>query len=111
MPDLRRPSDHAPLTVSIAIEEEHIHMIKQTITKNSKEEKEFIKKLEEKISSTDTSNICQEHTEQKRSDPEWSGITLEWKGVNNKNREQPWPQLMHCASIFCRMCSCIFQED
>jgi len=32
-------------------------MIKQTITKNSKEEKEFIKELGEKISSTDTSNI------------------------------------------------------
>jgi len=32
-------------------------MIKQTITKNSKEEKEFIKELEEKISSTNISNI------------------------------------------------------
>ena len=57
MPDLQRPSDYAPLTVSIAIEEKHIHIMKQTITKNSKEEKEFIKELEEKISSTDTSNI------------------------------------------------------
>ena len=25
--------------------------------------------------------------------------------------EQPWPQLMCCASIYCRMCGCIFQED
>jgi len=57
IPDLQRPSDHAPLTVSIATEEEYIHMMKQTITKNSKEEKEFIKELGEKISSTDTSNI------------------------------------------------------
>jgi len=32
-------------------------MIKQSITKNSKEEKEFIKELEEKISSTNISNI------------------------------------------------------
>jgi len=32
-------------------------MIKQTITKNSKEEKEFIKELEEKISSTNIFNI------------------------------------------------------
>ena len=31
--------------------------MKQTITKNSKEEKEFIKELEEKISSTNISNI------------------------------------------------------
>jgi len=53
IPDLQRPS----LTVSIAIKEKHIHMMKQTITKNGKEEKEFIKELEEKISSTDTSNI------------------------------------------------------
>ena len=57
IPDLWRPSDHVPLTVSIAIKKEHIHMIKQTITKNSKEEKEFIKELEEKISSTNISNI------------------------------------------------------
>ena len=57
IPDLRRPSDYASLTVSIAIKKEHIHMMKQTITKNSKEEKEFIKELEEKISSTDISNI------------------------------------------------------
>jgi len=57
MPDLQKPLDYAPLTVSIAIEEKHIHMMKQTITKNSKEEKKFIKKLGKKISSTDTSNI------------------------------------------------------
>jgi len=57
MPDLQRSSDYAPLTISIAIEEKQIHMMKQTITKNSKEEKEFIKELGEKISSTDTSNI------------------------------------------------------
>ena len=25
--------------------------------------------------------------------------------------EQPWPQLVHCASIYCRMCGCVFQED
>ena len=26
-------------------------------------------------------------------------------------REQPWPQLVCCASICCCVCSCIFQED
>ena len=36
---------------------------------------------------------------------------LEWKGVDNKSGEQPWPQLMHCALIFCCICGCIFQED
>ena len=25
--------------------------------------------------------------------------------------EQPWPQLVRCASIYCRMCGCVFQED
>jgi len=40
-----------------------------------------------------------------------SGITLEWKGVDNKVGEQPWPQLVRCASICCRVCGCVFQED
>ena len=52
-----------------------------------------------------------DHVEQEWNDLEWSGITLEWKGVDNKSREQPWPQLMCCASISCHMCGCIFQED
>jgi len=46
-----------------------------------------------------------------RSDPEWSRITPEWKGVDNKNGEQPWPQLVHCASICYHVCGCIFQKD
>ena len=40
-----------------------------------------------------------------------SGITLEWKGVDNKVGEQPWSQLVCCALICCRTCGCIFQED
>jgi len=28
---------------------------------------------------------CQGHAEREWSDPEWSGITLEWKGVDNKS--------------------------
>jgi len=55
--------------------------------------------------------LCQGRAEWKRSDPEWSEITLEWKEVNNKVREQPWPQLVHCALICCHMCGCIFQKD
>ena len=31
--------------------------------------------------------------------------------LTTKVGEQPWPQLMHCALICCRMCGCIFQED
>ena len=54
---------------------------------------------------------CQGRAERERSDPEWSGITPEWKGVDNKVGEQPWPQLVHYALICCRVCGCIFQED
>jgi len=46
-----------------------------------------------------------------RSGLELSGVTPEWKGFDNKVGEQPWPQLVHCASIYCRVCSCVFQED
>ena len=28
-----------------------------------------------------------------------------------KVKEQPWPQLVRCASICCHVGSCIFQED
>ena len=31
--------------------------------------------------------------------------------LTTKVEEQPWPQLMHCALICCRMCGCVFQED
>jgi len=48
--------DHAPLVILIAINEEHIHMKKQTITKDRKNKKEFIKQLGEQISNINTSN-------------------------------------------------------
>ena len=38
-----------------------------------------------------TALSCQERVEQEWSDLEWSGVTLEWKGVDNKSGEQPWP--------------------
>jgi len=42
-----------------------------------------------------------------------SGAELLQSGreLTTKVGEQPWPQLMCCALICCRMCSCIFQED
>ena len=40
-----------------------------------------------------------------------SRVTPEWKGFDNKSGEQPWPQLMRYASIYCRVCGCVFQED
>ena len=30
--------------------------------------------------------------------------------LTTKVGEQPWPQLVHCALICCRVCGCIFQE-
>jgi len=56
-------------------------------------------------------DCCQEHTEQERSDPEWSRVTPEWKGVDNKSGKQPWPQLVCCALIYYHICGCVFQED
>jgi len=29
-------------------------------------------------------SACQGRAEQEQSDPEWSGVTLEWKGFDNK---------------------------
>jgi len=42
-----------------------------------------------------------------------SGAELLQSGrkLTTKVGEQPWPQLVRCASICCRMCGCIFQED
>ena len=31
--------------------------------------------------------------------------------LTTKVREQPWSQLVRCASIYCRTCGCVFQED
>ena len=41
------------------------------------------------------------------------GAELLWNGkdLTTKVREQPWPQLVRCASIYCHVCGCIFQED
>jgi len=42
-----------------------------------------------------------------------AGAELLWNGkdLTTKVREQPWPQLVRCASIYCHVCGCIFQED
>jgi len=66
----------------------------------------FIKQTQKKTSNHSNSllALCQECVEWEQSDPEW-------KGVDNKVEEQPWSQLVHCASICCYMCGCVFQED
>ena len=42
-----------------------------------------------------------------------AGAELLWNGrdLTTKVSEQPWPQFVCCASIYCHVCGCIFQED
>jgi len=61
-PDLQSPSNHTSLLVLIIIKEEFIQERKQTIVKNSEEEKEFINELRIKISSIDITNILNSNT-------------------------------------------------
>ena len=48
-----------------------------------------------------------------RSGVTWSRVELLQSGRESttKVEEQPWPQLMRCASICYRMCGCVFQEN
>jgi len=42
----------------------------------------------------------------------WSRVELLWNGWDLTTKgEQPWPQLVRCASTYCRVCGCVFQED
>ena len=50
----------------------------------------------------------------------WSGSEVTWsraellrngRDLTTKVGEQPWSQFMCYASIYCRVCGCIFQED
>jgi len=43
----------------------------------------------------------------------WSGAELLQSGreLITKVGEQPWSQLVRCASIYCHECGCVFQED
>jgi len=59
-PDLHLSSDHAPLSVTIAIEHENINEVKYSIAKNSEEEANFVKEVLiaiKKIDISDLSNI------------------------------------------------------
>jgi len=53
----RLSSDHASLTVTILIEEQHTNNYRHSISKGSKEEKSFIKDLIKDISSINVSNL------------------------------------------------------
>ena len=61
-PNLRSSSNHPSLLVLIIIKKEFIQEWKQTIIKNSEEEKEIVKELRNKISDIDMTNIFNSDT-------------------------------------------------
>jgi len=63
--DWQLTSDHAPLTVTISIEEEFVQTAKLSLLKKSDEEEAFIKEVSSIIKSLDTLNLLsQESLEQ-----------------------------------------------
>jgi len=56
-PELHRPSDHVPLIIEVSINETNIDNSFWSISKNSKEEKNFIKAITDNILTLDTLNI------------------------------------------------------
>ena len=56
-PSWRLTSNYAPLTITITIEEEHIMNTKLSLSKNSKQEEEFIKEVICVFKSLDTTNL------------------------------------------------------
>ena len=64
------------------------------------------------------STVAREFVDSVRDVQSGSGVTQNGaellrneRGLTTKVGEQPWPQLVHCASIDCRACGCVFQED
>jgi len=56
-PELRRPSDHVPLTIEVGINKSNINNSVWSICKDSEEEENFIKAITDNILALDTSNI------------------------------------------------------
>jgi len=56
-PELHRPSDHIPLIIEVSINETNIDNSFWSISKDSKEEKNFIKAITDNTLTLDTSNI------------------------------------------------------
>jgi len=56
-PELRRPSDHVPLIIEVSIKETNIDNSFWSISKDSEEEKNFIKTITDNTLALDTSNI------------------------------------------------------
>jgi len=56
-PELRRPSDHVPLIIEVSINETNIDNSFWLVSKDSEEEKDFIKAITDSTLALDTSNI------------------------------------------------------
>jgi len=61
LPDIRKPSDHAPLIIKIGIQDINNNSIKHTIKKDSDQEKDFIENI---ISNTHLLNTEDIHTKE-----------------------------------------------
>jgi len=78
-PDLCLLSDHAPLSVMIAIEEENINSFKSSIVKNSEEEKNFIKDVLVAIKNIDISDLSDHSKIEEVTNSLASRIEFAWK--------------------------------
>ena len=76
-------SDHAPLTVSIAIDEENINSFRYSIAKNSEEEIHFIKEVKHTIRSVDISDISDPIKLEETTNSLTSKIEYAWR-MNSK---------------------------
>ena len=81
--DLHLSSDHAPLSVMIAIEEENIDLFKFSIAKNSEEEKKFIKDVSVAIKNTNISDLSDHSKIEEVTNLLASRIKVAWK-INAK---------------------------
>jgi len=61
-PDWQLTSDHAPLTVTIFIEEEFIQTAKLSLPKKSDKKEAFVKEVSSIIKSLDTSNLSNQES-------------------------------------------------
>jgi len=71
--------DHAPLSVTIAIEEESIDSFKFSIAKNSKEEKSFIKNISLAIKNIDILDLSDSSKIEEAMNSLVSKIECAWK--------------------------------
>jgi len=78
-PDLCLSSDHAPLSVTIAIKEENIDSFKSSIAKNSKEEKKFIKDVSVAIKNINISDLSNHSKIEEVTNLLASRIEFAWK--------------------------------